>query len=36
MKFNDNEKNEIIKSLNKIIKKTYMVKTGDAKIEISI
>lgn len=33
MKFNDNEKNEIIKSLNKIIKKTYMVKTGDAKID---
>lgn len=33
MKFNDNEKNEITKSLNKIIKKTYMVKTGDAKID---
>lgn len=33
MKFNDNEKNEIIKSLNKIIKKTYMAKTGDAKID---
>ena len=33
MKFNDNEKNEIIKSLNKIIKKTYMVETGDAKID---
>lgn len=33
MKFNDNEKNEIIKSLNKIIKKTYMVKTGNAKID---
>ena len=33
MKFNDNEKNEIIKSLNKIIKKTYIVKTGDAKID---
>ena len=33
MKFNDNEKNEIIKNLNKIIKKTYMVKTGDAKID---
>lgn len=33
MKFNDNEKNEIINNLNKIIKKTYMVKTGDAKID---
>lgn len=33
MKFNDNEKNEIIKSLNKIIKKTYMVETGNAKID---
>lgn len=33
MKFNDNEKNEITKSLNKIIKKTYMVKTGNAKID---
>lgn len=33
MKFNDNEKNEIINNLNKIIKKTYMVKTKDAKID---
>lgn len=33
MKFNDNEKNEITKSLNKIIKKTYMVETGNAKID---
>lgn len=33
MKFNDNEKNEIINNLNKIIKKTYMVETGDAKID---
>lgn len=33
MKFNDNEKNEIINNLNKIIKKTYMVETGNAKID---
>lgn len=33
MKFSNNEKNEIINNLNKIIKKTYMVKTGDAKID---
>lgn len=33
MNFSNNEKNEILKSLNKIIKKTYMVKTGDAKID---
>lgn len=33
MKFNDNEKNEIINNLNKMIKKTYMVKIGDAKID---
>lgn len=33
MKFSSNEKNEIINNLNKIIKKTYMVETGDAKID---
>lgn len=33
MKFNDNEKNEIINNLNKIIKKTYMVETENAKID---
>lgn len=33
MNFSNNDKNEILKSLNKIIKKTYMVKTGDAKID---
>lgn len=33
MNFSNNEKNEIIKSLNKIIKKTYMVETGNAKID---
>lgn len=33
MKFNNNEKNEIINNLNKIIKKTYMVETKDPKID---
>ena len=33
MDFSNNEKNEILNNLNKIIKKTYMVKTGDAKID---
>ncbi len=33
MNFSNNEKNEILNNLNKIIKKTYMVETGDAKID---
>lgn len=33
MNFSNNEKNEIINNLNKIIKKTYMVETKDPKID---
>lgn len=33
MNFSNNEKNEILNNLNKIIKKTYMVETGDPKID---
>lgn len=33
MNFSNNDKNEILNNLNKIIKKTYMVETGDAKID---
>lgn len=33
MNFSNNEKNEIINNLNKIIKKTYMAETKDTKID---